>query len=147
MLWRAIVIVSVLLAIPIVALALWISLAQGESIYRFFAEFDSNRRLGEMAWQVIERCRIVAWLLLPVAIAMIAACGVMLWSILRPASFTIRVWRCSFGALWIAAILAVVLEAYWIPRMLPTVVLRDGMSANQTAMMTPPPPPDTRNSD
>lgn len=139
---RAVAIISILLALPVAAIAFWISLAEGESLYRFIADLDTKKQMGDVAWQVIERCRIVAWVLLPLAITQIAVGLVILWSILRAATFTKRGRRFLLGTLWLATILAVGLEAYWIPRMLPTVSLRAGLSrSNQTG--PPPTPPDT----
>jgi len=126
----AIAIISLLVALPVAAIALWISLVEGAAIYKFIHDLRPN--LSDADWGSIERCRVASRMLLHLALTQIMVGVAILWSIVRAARFTANVRRILVGVLWLVTGFSVALELYWIPRMLPAVSIEGGMSARQT---------------
>ena len=116
----AIVWILVLLSAPIAAIALWISLTQGEQTYRFVTEL--RPKLSESAWHIMAICRVISWALLPVAIVQIVAVAGLFWGSLR---------RTFFYVLLFGSLIGLSLEFYWLPRMMPTVTQRRAMLAER----------------
>ena len=76
--------------------------------------------------------------MLPLALAQVLAVVAILRGVMGPSGITNH--RRWLGVLWIGTFLALAMQLYWVPRMMPTIVLRAGIIAPKPDDVAPEPP-------